>query len=404
MKKLFFVCMASFLLFALSSCKPPVSPPPKDDGKKSPVEKVTVTVTQPTDGTITLSGSGVSADYSTPFEVAKGTELTVTLKANKPEQKADSLKIGDTEYTTANDDGDDPCIIVKKCKVETALEISGTITDKKKFTVTVTQPEHGKISVTENASELSGSKLEHILEGTKLCVTLEAYEGYEVNFLKINGKTYKDTQDGKIVHTFALAENVSVSGGVSKPINQEAPTLKTLTIDGKSISFDSSSIDCGETPKESVSVECTTNNDADVVFDPALNGNIWTLTPNTVNTLKITLQDKTTPTLVNEYTVSLTQYQEHKVSVTQPTGGAITVFENEEQLADTDLEKVRHGTALTFTVQPAPGWEVTDWSGADQNSSDPTQAADITVTCTLQKNNTQLCVLSLQSAYEYAIY
>lgn len=388
MKKLFFVCMASFLLFALGSCKPPVSPPPKDDGKKPP--KVTVTVTKPSNGTISLSGSGVPADISTAFEVAKGTELTVTLKADKPEQKAASLKIGDTEYTTANDDGEDSCIIVKKCKVETSLAISGTITDKKKFTVTVTQAEHGKISVTENENELSGNKLENILEGTKLSVTLKADEGYGVNFLKINAETFKDKQDGKIVHTFALAENVSVSGGVSKPIDQRAPTLKTLTIDGKSISFDSSSIDCGETTKESVSVECTTSNDADIIFDPELNGNIWTLTPNEVNTLKITLHDKTNATLVNEYTVSLTQYQEHKVSVSQPADGTIAVFEKGRQLLQTDLEKVRHGTALTFTVQPAPGWEVTGWIGAELNSSDPNQAtatitADIAVTCTLQK-------------------
>lgn len=300
------------------------------------------------------------------------------------------LKIGDKKYTTANDDGQDPCIIVKKCKVETSLAISGTITDKGKFTVTVTQAEHGKISVTENENELSGNKLENILEGTKLSVTLKADEGYEVNFLKINAETFKDKQDGKIVHTFALAENVSVSGGVSKPINPEAPTLKTLTIDGKSISFDSSSIDCGETTKESVSVECTPSNEADIIFDPELNGNIWTLTPNEVNTLKITLHDKMPPTLVNEYTVSLTQYQEHKVSVSQPTGGTIAVFEKGRQLSNTDLEKVRHGTALTFTVQPAPGLEVKNWSGAEQNLSDPTQAtatitADVTVTCTLQK-------------------
>lgn len=391
MKKLFLVCMASFLLFALGSCKPPVSPPPKDDGKKPP--KVTVTVTQPSNGTITLSGSGVPADISTPFEVAKGSELTVTLKANKPEQKAASLKIGDTEYTTANDDGEDSCIIVKKCKVETSLAISGTITDKEKFTVTVTQPTGGKISITENTNELSGSELENILEGTKLTVTLKATTAdYEVNFLKINDKPYKDKQDGKIVHTFALAENVSVSGGVSKPINQAATTLKTLTIDGKSISFDSSSIDCGETTKESVSVECTTSDDANtkVSFDPALDGEKWTLDPNTVNTLKITLHDKMDTALVNEYTVSLTQYQEHKVSVTQPTGGTIAVFEKGRQLSDTDLKKVRHGTALTFTVQPAPGLEVKNWSGAEQNSSDPTQATatiteGVTVTCTLQK-------------------
>lgn len=399
MKKLFFVCMASFLLFALSSCNPPVSPPPKGDGQKLPVEKVKVTVTQPTDGTIKISGSGVPADISTPFEVAKGSELTVTFKANKPEQKAASLKIGDKKYTTANDDGQDPCIIVKKYKVETSLAISGTITDKGKFTVTVTQAEHGKISVTENENELSGNKLENILEGTKLSVTLKADEGYGVNFLKINAETFKDKQDGKIVHTFALAENVSVSGGVSKPINQAAPTLKTLTIDGKSISFDSSSIDCGETTKESVSVKCTTSNEADIIFDPELNGNIWTLTPNEVNTLKITLHDKTLPTLVNEYTVSLTQYQEHKVSVSQPTGGTITVFEKGRQLAETDLEKVRHGTALTFTVQPAPGWEVKNWSGAEQNSSDPTQATAtiterVTVTCTLQKKQ---CTISFEN-------
>lgn len=398
MKKLFFVCMASFLLFALSSCNPPVSPPPKGDGQKLPVEKVKVTVTQPTDGTIKISGSGVPADISTPFEVAKGSELTVTFKANKPEQKAASLKIGDKKYTTANDDGQDPCIIVKKYKVETSLAISGTITDKGKFTVTVTQAEHGKISVTENENELSGNKLENILEGTKLSVTLKADEGYEVNFLKINAETFKDKQDGKIVHTFALAENVSVSGGVSKPINPEASTLKTLTIDGKSISFDSSSIDCGETTKESVSVKCTTSNEADIIFDPELNGNIWTLTPNEVNTLKITLKDKTDATRVNEYTVSLTQYQEHKVSVSQPTGGTIAVFEKGRQLSDTDLEKVRDGTALTFTVQPAPGWEVKNWSDAEQNSSDPTQAtatikADITVTCTLQKKQ---CTISFE--------
>lgn len=399
MKKLFFVCMASFLLFALSSCNPPVSPPPKGDGQKLPVEKVKVTVTQPTDGTIKISGSGVPADISTAFEVAKGTELTVTLKANKPEQKAASLKIGDTEYTTANDDGQDPCIIVKKCKVETSLAISGTITDKGKFTVTVTQAEHGKISVTENENELSGNKLENILEGTKLSVTLKADEGYEVNFLKINAETFKDKQDGKIVHTFALAENVSVSGGVSKPINPEAPTLKTLTIDGKSISFDSSSIDCGETTKESVSVEYTTSKEANVIFAPELNGNIWTLTPNEVNTLKITLHDKTPPTLVNEYTVSLTQYQEHKVSVSQPTGGTIAVFEKGRQLSDTDLEKVRDGTALTFTVQPAPGLEVKNWSGAEQNSGDSTQATatiteGVTVTCTLQKKQ---CTISFET-------
>lgn len=399
MKKLFFVCMASFLLFALSSCNSPVSPPPKGDGQKQPVEKVKVTVTQPTDGTIKISGSGVPADISTPFEVAKGSEFTVAFKANKPEQKAASLKIGDKKYTTANDDGQDPCIIVKKYKVETVLAISGTITDKGKFTVTVTQAEHGKISVTENENELSGNKLENILEGTKLSVTLKADEGYGVNFLKINAETFKDKQDGKIVHTFALAENVSVSGGVSKPINPEAPTLKTLTIDGKSISFDSSSIDCGETTKESVSVEYTTSKEANVIFAPELNGNIWTLTSNAVNTLKITLHDKTPPTLVNEYTVSLTQYQEHKVSVSQPTGGTITVFEKGRQLAETDLEKVRHGTALTFTVQPAPGWEVKNWSGAEQNSSESTQATAtiterVTVTCTLQKKQ---CTISFET-------
>lgn len=388
MKKLFFVCMASFLLFALSSCKPPVP--------SSPTEKVTITVTQATGGTISLSGSGVPADISAAFEIAKGSELSVTLKAKNPEQKAASLKIGDTEYTTANDDGDDPCIIVKKCKVETVLEISGTISDKGKFTVTVIQPTDGKISVTENANELSGNKLENILEGTKLSVTLEAKEGYEVNFLKINGETFEDKQDGKIVHTFTLAENVSVSGGVSKPINQAAPTLKTLTIDGKSISFNSSSIDCGETMKESVSVECTTSNDANVIFDPALNSEKWNLNPNTVNTLKITLKDKMAPTLVNEYTVSLTQYQEHKVSVSQPANGTIAVFEKGKQLAETELEKVRHGTALTFIVQPAPGWEVKGWNGAEKNSSDPNQATatiteDITVTCTLQKKQ---CTIS----------
>ena len=123
------------------------------------------------------------------------------------------------------------------------------------------------------------------------------------------------------------------------------------------------------------------------------------LNPNTVNTLKITLKDKMAPTLVNEYTVSLTQYQEHKVSVSQPANGTIAVFEKGKQLAETELEKVRHGTALTFIVQPAPGWEVKGWNGAEKNSSDPNQAtatitAGVTVTCTLQKKQ---CTISFEN-------
>jgi len=135
---------------------------------------VVVHFTAPLGSTAKDTTFTASTPYHDELEVKDGTELTVKVEPNLGYEFSKTI-MGTTE-STAN-----PTVV---SSLTTDLEISTEVV-KKKYTLTITPPTNGTITVMSGSTQLtSGALVEH---GTQLAVTATPQIEHDLEWLKVNG-------------------------------------------------------------------------------------------------------------------------------------------------------------------------------------------------------------------------
>jgi len=173
--------------------------------KPEPEEKTySVVITQPQnakisvikkEGNVEIVGDALKA-------IKENTVLVITAKADSG-YKVDNIIIDDTPYSGSS----------KEITLTSNISVSATISEEviATYSVTITQPQNGKITVTERATgkNLEGSDLDAIKENTSLLISIKADKNWEARSITINGTKYEMTS--KII---AITENLRVSGEI----------------------------------------------------------------------------------------------------------------------------------------------------------------------------------------------
>lgn len=81
------------------------------------------------------------------------------------------------------------------------------------YTITVTQPENGKISVTNKTSgtKLDDMSLKKVTKNTEITISIKADQGYKEVSLTIDGNTYIENSKD-----ITVAKSFTISGEVTK--------------------------------------------------------------------------------------------------------------------------------------------------------------------------------------------
>ena len=209
------------------------------------------------------------------------------------------------------------------------------------YTVTLMQPEHGSISVTESVN------LSEVPEGTLLHFTATPDANYELD-------TWSGcAQDG----TITVNGDVTVS--CTFKLKEMNVTLATPTNGSVTVTSGGNTVDLGQ---------------------PVLYGTnlVFTATPNNHYKFVLYLVTREGESAVNEYTNPMTlqvtkntnvqvvfvQKPSYTITVDQPANGTIALQET-----GIDLTSVEEGTILHFIATPNEGYEFGAWSGCDADGS-----------------------------------
>ena len=224
MKKIFFIL---YIVFLFASCKQDVDKKLKQNNDPI-VETYSITVTQPQNGKITVKNkaTGTELDAEALKKVAKNTQVSISLKANEG-YKAVSLTIDGTTYNESS----------KDVTVTKNFAVSGVVeklpTQPETYSITVTQPEGGKITVKNKATdtELDAETLKKVAKDTEVIITLKAIGGSKLKALIVDGVRNtivimkEITQQVKITKNIEIKAEVDVRYSLSVQ-NTEGGTIK----------------------------------------------------------------------------------------------------------------------------------------------------------------------------------
>ncbi len=224
------------------------------------------------------------------------------------------------------------------------------------YTVTLVQPEHGSINVTESVN------LSEVPEGTLLHFTATPDANYELD-------TWSGcAQDG----TITVNGDVTVS--CTFKLKEMNVTLATPTNGSVTVTSGGNTVDLSQ---------------------PVLYGTnlVFTATPNNHYKFVQYLVTREGESAVNEYTNPMTlqvtkntnvqvvfvQKPSYTITVDQPANGTIALQET-----GIDLTSVEEGTILHFIATPNEGYEFGAWSGCEANGS-LTVTANATISASFNK-------------------
>lgn len=224
------------------------------------------------------------------------------------------------------------------------------------YTVTLVQPEHGSINVTESVN------LSEVPEGTLLHFTATPDANYELD-------TWSGcAQDG----TITVNGDVTVS--CTFKLKEMNVTLATPTNGSVTVTSGGNTVDLSQ---------------------PVLYGTnlVFTATPNNHYKFVQYLVTREGESAVNEYTNPMTlqvtkntnvqvvfvQKPSYTITVDQPANGTIALQET-----GIDLTSVEEGTILNFIATPNEGYEFGTWSGCEADGS-LTVTANATISASFNK-------------------
>ena len=170
-----------------------------------------ITVVHVQNGKITVKNKATNAtlDGDALKKIAKNTEVTITLEANKG-YKAVSLTIDGTNYTETS----------KDINVTKSFDVSGVIEklpiQPKTYKITIIQPAGGKISVKNNANgrELNEEELKTVPENTMVTAILKPIGGSKLKALIIDGVKNVIKINNEITQQVKITKDINVRGEV----------------------------------------------------------------------------------------------------------------------------------------------------------------------------------------------
>ena len=225
------------------------------------------------------------------------------------------------------------------------------------YTITVTQPQNGKITVTNKATsaELDAEILKKVAKNTQVSISLEANEDYKAVSLTIDGATYNESsKDVTVTKSFA------VSGVVEKktPPQDETYTITVtqpqngkITVKNKATNTELDAETLKKVAKNtqvSISLEA---NEGYKAVSLTIDGTTYNESSKDVTVTKSFavsgVVEKKTPPQDETYTITVTQPQNGKITVTNKATNA--------ELDAEALKKVAKNTEVIVTLKPIGG-------------------------------------------------
>jgi len=203
MKKIFFIL---YIVFLFASCKQDVDKKLKQNNDPI-VETCSITVTQPQNGKITVKNKATDTELDAEAlkKVAKDTQVSISLEANEG-YKAVSLTIDGTTYNESS----------KDVTVTKNFAVSGVVeklpTQPETYSITVTQPEGGKITVKNKATntELDAEALKKVAKDTEVIITLKPIGGSKLKALIVDGVRNTIVIMKEITQQVKITKNIEV--------------------------------------------------------------------------------------------------------------------------------------------------------------------------------------------------
>lgn len=111
-------------------------------------------------------------------------------------------------------------LLFSGCKLKQGQSVSAGEGGIEAFSVKVTQPEHGRISVYSENAELTSEQLKTLKKDSSIKIELASSEPetYAVKTLFINNASVTEVRDGKIIKELAVTENLELSAEMEKKI------------------------------------------------------------------------------------------------------------------------------------------------------------------------------------------
>ena len=332
---------------------------PRTVGATFTIQRFTLTVTLPTNGTITGSGinCGVGGSDCTQ-DYDSGTVVALTQTPS-------------TGYTFGGWTG--ACTGTGACSVTmTAARTVGATFTIQRYTLTVTPPTGGTITATGINCGAGGSDCTQDFDsGTVVPLTATPATGYT-----FSGWTGACTGTGACSVTMTAARTVGATFAIQRfTLTVTPPTNGTIT--GAGIACGTGGTDCTETYDYGTAVPLTATPDANYDFGG------WTGA--------CTGTGPCAPTMTQARTVGATfAIQRFALTVTPPTNGTITGIGIACGTGGTDCtETYDTGTVVALTAAPATGYILGGWTGACTGtgacSVTMTQARTVGATFTIQR-------------------
>jgi len=340
MKKIFIL---SCFIFLFASCKQGVDKDKKDDPI---IEIYTITVTQPENGVITIKNktSGTVLDAKALKKVAKNTQVTISIKANEG-YKETSLTIDGNTYTESSKD-----ITVTK-----SFAVSGVIErlPDETYTITVTQPENGVITIKNKASgmALDAEKLKKVAKNTQVTISIKANEGYKEASLTIDGNTYTESsKDITVTKSFAVSGVIEKLPDEIYTITVTQPENGVITIKNKASGM---VLDAEALKKVAKNTEVTISIKANEGYKETsltIDGNTYTESSKDITVTK----NFAVSGVIEKLPI---QPKTYKITIIQPAGGKISVKNNANgrELNEEELKTVPENTIVTAILKPIGG-------------------------------------------------
>ncbi|MBE7064702.1 MAG: hypothetical protein E7384_02665, partial [Ruminococcaceae bacterium] len=296
-------------------------------------EKYTVTITTPSNGTVTLtddSGNAIASGDSVEY----GTVITVTATPSTG-YKLSTLKAGSTSLSSGG-----------TFTVSAATTVTATFTIKT-YAITITNPTGGTVTV-KDASGNAIASGDTVAHGSVLTVTLTPSSGYRVKTITAGGSSIKSNSTistAAVSGTHTVTGAVTYSGTVGKiyKVTYSQPTGGTITVTNNSSGASISSgsyVDTGTVIK--------------VTATPSTGYNLSTLKAGSTS-----LSSGDTYTVSAATTVSATFAKKtYKITITAPTNGTIAITNNSTGDAIANGATVEHGTVIKVTATPSTGYKL----------------------------------------------
>ncbi|MBE7065688.1 MAG: hypothetical protein E7384_07765, partial [Ruminococcaceae bacterium] len=323
-----------------------------------------ITVTTPTNGTVTLTNNSTGATITSGSSVAHGTVIKVTATANTGYQLS-TLKAGSTSLSSGG-----------TFTVSAATTVTATFA-KKTYAITITNPTGATITLKDASGNAvaSGANVAH---GTVLTVTLTPSSGYRVKTVTIGGtakKTYTTMSTTAVTysHTVSAATTISGTAGKIYKVSFSQPTGGTIAVTNNSSGAAISSgsyVDTGTVIK--------------VTATASTGYNLSTLKAGST-----TLSSGGTYTVSAATTVSAT-FAKKTYKVTVSASNGTVTLKDASGNAIASGATVEHGTVITVTATPATGYKLSTLKAGSTSLSSGgtfTLTADTTVTGTFTKQS-----------------